>query len=89
MQDRPSRRKELPDQPSAEPGPERSHGKQVRIELKGPLGCLFGAILLAVALVILVVAAFTGLIALAVAFWIAAGFIAFALLAALLRAAFR
>lgn len=63
--------------------------RQVRIELKGPLGCVAGAIILAVALTILLVAAFAGLIAVALAFWIGAAFLAIAIVAALIRGRLR
>jgi len=89
MQDRPPRRKDIPDNPPPEPTPELRRGKQVRIELKGPVGCLAGAVILAVALAILLVAAFAGLIALTVVFWFAAGFVAIAIIAALIRGRLR
>lgn len=84
MQDPPPRRKDIPDAGLPEPveNPDR---RQVRIELKGPLGCLAGAIILAVALMILLVAAFAGLIAVAFAFWIGAAFVAISIIAALIR----
>lgn len=84
MQDRPPRHKDIPDDNLPEPVEYRP-GRQVRIELKGPLGCLVGTIILAVALAILLAAAFAGLIAMAVVFWIALGFVAFAIIAALIR----
>lgn len=89
MQDRPPRRKDIPDSPPLEPVSDLRRGRQVRIELRGPAGCLAGAIILAVALAILLVAAFAGLIALTVAFWFAAGFAAIAIIAALIRGRFR
>ena len=85
MQDRPPRRKEVPDERLPERTTFTQHGRQVRIELKGPLGCLVGTIVLAVALAILFAAAFAGLIAMAVVLWIALGFVAFAIIAALIR----
>lgn len=63
----------------------RRRGGEVRVELRGPLGCLAGAIILAVALALLLIAAFAGLIAIAVAFWIGAAFLAIAIVAALIR----
>jgi hypothetical protein len=61
----------------------------VRIELKGPLGCLAGMIVLAVGLAILLVAAMVGLIAVAVAFWVGAAFAAIVIIAALIRGRIR
>jgi hypothetical protein len=58
--------------------------REMRIELKGPLGCLAGTIILAAAVAMLLVAAFAGLIAVAVAFWIGAAFLAMAIVAALI-----
>jgi hypothetical protein len=84
VQDRPPRHKEVPDDAPPE-SVEFRRGRQVRVELKGPLGCLAGAIILTVGLAILLVAAFAGLIALAVAFWIGLGFVALAIIAALIR----
>ena len=63
--------------------------RQVRIEIKGPLGCLVGAVILAAALATLLVTAFAGLIAIAVAFWIGAAFVAIAIIAALIRGRLR
>ena len=63
--------------------------RQMRIELNGPLGCLVGAIILTSALAILLVTAFAGLIAIAVAFWIGAAFVATAIVAALIRGRLR
>jgi hypothetical protein len=81
-------RKDAPDDELPEPG--AIHGRrQIRIELKGPLGCLAGALVLAAALSILLVAAFAGLIAIAVAFWIGAAFLAVAIIAALIRGRLR
>ena len=72
------------------PGPSAFRSRrQVRIELKGPLGCLAGMIVLAVALAILLVAAMAGLIAVAVAFWVGAAFAAVAIIAALIRGRIR
>ena len=88
MQDRPPRHKDVPDDALPEPIELRG-GRQVRIELKGPLGCLAGAVILAVVLAILLVAAFAGLIALAVAFWVGLGFVAIAIIAALIRGRLR
>ena len=59
--------------------------REVRIELKGLPGCLAGMIILAAAVAILLLAAFAGLIAVAVAFWIGAAFLAMAIVAALIR----
>ncbi len=84
MQDRPPRRKDVPDGPLPE-RVEIGGGRQVRIELKGPLGCAAGAIMLAIGLAILIAAAFAGLVAVAVAFWVGLGFVAFAIIAALIR----
>lgn len=84
MQDRPPRHKDIPDEALPEPVEYRGR-RQVRIELKGPLGCLAGSIILAVALAILLVAAFAGLVAVAVAFWVGAAFVAIAIIAALIR----
>jgi hypothetical protein len=63
----------------------RRGGREVRIELRGPLGCLAGVIMLAIAVAILLVAAFAGLIAVAAALWIGAAFLAIAIIAALIR----
>lgn len=87
MQDRPPRRKDVPDESLPEPVT-YSAGKQVRIELRGPLGCAAGLLLLAIAFAILVAAAFAGLIAVAVAFWVGLGFVALAIIAALIRGRF-
>lgn len=87
MQDRPPRRKEVPDESLPEPVA-LNGDSQVRIELKGPLGCAAAIILLAIAFAILVAAAFAGLIAVAVAFWVGLGFVALAIIAALIRGRF-
>ena len=63
----------------------RRGGREVRIELRGPLGCLAGVIMLAIAVAILLVVAFAGLIAVAAALWIGAAFLAIATIAALIR----
>ena len=83
MQDRPPRHKDVPD--GSLPEPTGIGGRQVRLELKGPLGCAAGAIMLAIGLAILIAAAFAGLVAVAVAFWVGLGFVAFAIVAALIR----
>lgn len=80
----PPRRIDMPKAELSETA-ERRRGRAVRIELRGPLGCLAGAIILAVALASLLVVAFAGLIAIAVAFWIGAAFLAVAIVAALIR----
>ncbi len=67
MQDRPPRRKEVPDESLPEPVV-LSADRQVRLELKGPFGCALAILLLAIAFAILVAAALAGLIAVAVAF---------------------
>jgi len=67
-----------------EPSATRSR-REVRIELKGPLGCFVGTIVLAVVLAVLLVAAIAGLVAVAVAFWVGAAFVAIAIIAALIR----
>lgn len=76
--------KHTPDRELPEPSATRGR-REVRIELKGPLGCLAGMIVLAVALAILLVAAIAGLVAVAVAVWVGAAFVAIAIIAALLR----
>ncbi len=88
MQDRPTRRKDVPDGSLPEPG-EPGDRRQIRVELRGPLGCAVGLLLLAIAFAILVAAAFAGLIAVAVAFWIGLGFAALAIVAALIRGRLR
>jgi len=65
-----------------------SGDRQVRLELKGPFGCAAAILLLAIAFAILVAAAFAGLIAVAVAFWVGLGFVALAIIAALIRGRF-
>lgn len=87
MQDRPPRRKEIPDESLPEPVA-FSGDRQVRLELKGPFGCAVAILLLAIAFAILVAAAFAGLIAVAVAFWVGLGFVALAIIAALIRGRF-
>jgi hypothetical protein len=87
VQDRPPRRKEVPDESLPEPV-SFNGGKQVRVELKGPFGCAVAILLLAIAFAILVAAAIAGLIAVAVAFWIGLGFVALAIIAALIRGRF-
>lgn len=77
-------RKDTPDGELPEPSAFRSR-REVRIELKGPLGCLAGTIVLAVMLAILLVAAIAGLVAVAFAFWVGAAFVAIAVIAALIR----
>jgi hypothetical protein len=87
VQDRPPRRKDVPD----ETLPDQmtfTGDKQVRIELKGPFGCAVAILLLAIAFAILVAAAFAGLIAVAVAFWVGLGFVALGIIAALIRGRF-
>ena len=88
MQDRPPRHKDIPDGSLPEPVSDLPHGKQVRLELKGPLGCAAGILLLAIAFAILVAAAIAGLVAVAVAFWVGLGFVALAIIAALIRGRF-
>jgi hypothetical protein len=85
VQDRSPRHKEVPRQSLPEPLPGLPAGKSVRIELKGPLGCAAAILLLAIAFAILVAATFAGLIAVAIAFWVGLGFIALAIIAALIR----
>lgn len=88
MQDRTPRRKDVPDESLPEPALHLTQGRHVRLELKGPLGCAAAILLLAIAFAILVAAAFAGLIAVAVAFWVGLGFIALAIVAALIRGRF-
>ena len=88
MQDRPSRRKEVPDESLPEPIGAGPQGRHYQIELKGPFGCAVAILLLAIAFAILVAAAFAGLIAVAVAFWVGLGFVALAIIAALIRGRF-
>jgi hypothetical protein len=85
VQDRPPRHKDVPDGSLPEPLSDSPQGRQVRIELKGPLGCAAGILLLAIAFAILVAAALAGLVAVAVAFWVGLGFVALAVIAALIR----
>ena len=87
MQDRPPRRKDVPDESLPEPVA-FSGDSQVRIGLKGRLGCVAAILLLAIAFAILVAAAIAGLIAVAVAFWVGLGFVALAIVAALIRGRF-
>lgn len=63
----------------------RGRVRGVMVELTGPLGCLAGSVVLALALAVLIAAAVAGLIALAVAFWIAAALVVIGLIAALIR----
>jgi hypothetical protein len=88
VQDRPPRHKDVPDESLPEPISDLPGGRQVRIELKGPFSCMAAILLLAIAFAILVAAAFAGLIAVAIAFWVGLGFIALAIIAALIRRRF-
>jgi hypothetical protein len=88
VQDRRPRRKDVPDEALPEPIAERLQGRHYQIELKGPFGCAVAILLLAIGFAILVAAAFAGLIAVAVAFWVGLGFIALAIIAALIRGRF-
>jgi hypothetical protein len=65
--------------------PPATRGRHVHIELKGPLGCLAGSVVLLVVLALLAVAVVAGLIAVAAAFWIAAMIVAIGILTAILR----
>jgi hypothetical protein len=85
VQDRPPRRKDVPDETLPEPIAAGPQGRHYQIELRGPLGCAVAIVLLAIAFAILVAAAFAGLIALAVAFWVGLGFVALAIIATLIR----
>jgi hypothetical protein len=80
--------KGTPDGELPEPSAFRSR-REVRIELKGPLGCLAGTIVLALVLVILLIAAIAGLVAVAIVFWVGAAFVAIAIIAALIRGRIR
>ena len=64
-------------------------GTRVHIELKGPLGCLAGSVILTLAICVLVIAALVGLIAVTAAFWIASAILALGIIAAILRGLWR
>lgn len=83
MPDEPDRR-DHPRWP-VDPASRIARGRRVDIELRGPLGCLVGSIILALAFCLLVVAGIAGFIAVAVAFWTGAAILALGILGAIVR----
>ena len=63
----------------------RRHGRHLRLELRGPAGCAAGAVLFGLAVVVLAVVAFAGLIALSLAIWLMIVLAAIGVVAALFR----